>query len=84
MLKTADVCWRLLTCGSDSREGGESLLHSDVMMEMLQHDPDGSQGVVGEVVMTYAQACLLPPPPHHAAIDFDETHALDFLEVDVC
>jgi hypothetical protein len=54
------------------------------MMEVLQHDPDGSQGVVGEVVMTYAKACLLPPPPQHAASDFDETHALDFLEVDVC
>ena len=61
--------WRFVWAGvgemweSDGAEG-QSLLHSEVMMEFMQRDPDGSEGVLALVAATYAQACLLPPPPY--------------------
>jgi hypothetical protein len=86
--------WRLVWGGVDHRRGKEtdgdedervSLLHSEAMMDMLQRDPDGSEGILPDIVITYAQACLLPPPPRCRAVDFVEARAIEYLEMfNVC
>jgi len=66
--------WRIVWGGEG--EGGGGILHSDVIMEVMQQDPDGNLGVLPEIVIAYAQACLLLPPPRCAALLFDESRSV--------